>query len=198
MMENGNQGADMRKHLLFSAAIILISVLGVGAGQTAGNKSTELKLKMTEISALQQNLSGKIALAMEKKDQLEQKTDELKQEIKDQNEQFEIETYQKAILNPRIDYNLRLIQLLLGYISRLDDKIVYFKTGNDTLNFFYQQAQDDLLMIKTLNDLEIDKLIAKINEVLDEYIPETSKPMFDVNDVPLVDTEKIWNEIKSN
>jgi hypothetical protein len=80
----------------------------------------------------------------------------------------------------------------------LDDKIGYFKIGNDTLNFFYQQAQDDLLMIKTLNDLEIDKLIAQINEVLDEFIPETGKPLFDVNDVPLVDTKKIWNEIVSN
>ena len=67
------------------------------------------------------------------------------------------------------------------------------------LDFFFQQAQDDLLMIKTLNDLEIDKLIAQINEVLDEYIPQTSKPMFDVNDVPLKDTEQIWNElIKTN
>ena len=50
-------------------------------------------------------------------------------------------------------------------------------------------------MIKTLNDLEIDKLIAQINEVLDEYIPETNKPMFDVNEVPLKNTEKIWQEI---
>jgi hypothetical protein len=63
------------------------------------------------------------------------------------------------------------------------------------LNFFFQQAQDDLLMIKTLDDLETDKLIAQINEVLDEYIPETSKPMFDVNDVPLKDTQQIWQEI---
>jgi hypothetical protein len=63
------------------------------------------------------------------------------------------------------------------------------------LSFFYRQAQDDLLMIKTLNDLEIDKLIAQINDVLDEYIPETGKPLFDVNDVPLQDTRQIWDEI---
>jgi hypothetical protein len=85
--------------------------------------------------------------------------------------------------------------LLLGYIDRLNHKIEYFKTGQDLLNFYFLQAQDDLLMIKTLNDLEIDKLIVQINAALGEYIPQTSKPLFDVNEVPLKDTRQIWNEI---
>ena len=188
----------MGKHLYISFAVIITSILGFGSGYAAGSKSTELKLKMTEIHSLQQNLTAKIALAIEKKDQLEQNARELRQEVKDQYELDKIEIYQKAVLNPRIDYNLRLIQLLRGYISRINDKILYFKTGHDTLNFFYEQAQDDLLMIKTLNDMEIDELIAQINEVLDEYIPETRKPMFDVNEVPLVDTEQIWKDIIRN
>jgi len=174
---------------------MVLSFMGGGALHASGDKSTELKLKMSEINTLQHDLSGKIALAQEKRDQMAQKTQELKAEIRDQKEQFDIETYQKALLNARIDYNLKLIQLLFGYMTRLDDKIAYFNTGSETLNFFYQQAQDDLLMIKTLNDLEIDKLIAKINEVLDEYIPQTSKPLFDVSDVPLKDTKQIWQEI---
>jgi hypothetical protein len=150
---------------------------------------------MTEMSSLQQNLTDKITLAMEKKELLAEKTAKLKKEVIDQSEQLKVESYPKAVLNPRINYNLKLIQLLLGYITRLDEKIAYFRNGQDTLTFFFQRAQDDLLMIKTLNDLEIDKLIAQINEVLDEYIPETNKPMFDVNEVPLKNTEKIWQEI---
>ena len=185
----------MRKYLIISCAAMIIGLLGLGSVYATGDKSTELKLKMTEISTLQQNLTGKIAQAMEKKEQLEQKNQELRSEVRDQKKQFKIETYQSAVTNARIDYNLKLIQLLLGYIDRLNNKIVYFKTGHDMLNFYFLQAQDDLLMIKTLNDLEIDKLIAQINEVLDEYIPQTSKPMFDVNDVPLKDTRQIWNEI---
>ena len=160
-----------------------------------GLKTTELNRKMSEISSLQQNLTGKIAQAVEKKDQLEQKALELKNEIQALKRQFKIASYQLAIQNARIDYNLKLIQLLFGYIWRLNEKIEYFKNGQETLTFFFQQAEDDLLMIKTLNDLETDKLIGQINETLDEYIPETGKPMFDVNDVPLKDTEKIWNEI---
>ena len=186
---------DMKKYVIVYGVVVIISFLGVGSVQATGNKSTELKLKMTEINTLQQSLTGKIALAMEKKGQLEQKNQELKSEVREQKEQFKIKTYQNAIMNSRIDYNLKLIQLLLGYIARLDHKIVYFKNGHDMLNFFFQQAQDDLLMIKTLNDLEIDKLIAQINDVLDEYTAGTSKPMFDANDVPLKDTRLLWKEI---
>jgi len=185
----------MRKHLIYSCAIMIISIVGFGSVYATGNKSTELKLKMNEISSLQHNLTEKITLAMEKKDQMEQKALELEKEIRDQKDQFNIETYQKAVLNPRIDYNLKLIQLLIGYIARLNNKIVYFKNGHGKLNFLHQQAQDDLLMIKTLNDLEIDKLMAQINEVLDEYTSATSKPMFDADDVPLKDTKLIWKEI---
>ncbi len=185
----------MRKYLIFSCAAMIISLLGLGSVAATGDKSTDLKLKMTEISTLQQSLTDKIAQAMEKKDQLEQKTQELRSEVQDQKEQFKIKTYQNAITHARIDYDLKLIQLLLGYIDRLNNKIECFKTGQDMLNFYFLQAQDDLLMIKTLNDLEIDKLIAQINEVLDEYTRQTSKPMFDVNEVPLKDTRQIWQEI---
>ena len=185
----------MRKHLICSCAILLISILGFESVYATGNKSAKLKLKMNEISSLQHSLKEKIALAVEKKGQLELKARELEKEIRDQKDQFNIKTYQKAVLNPRIDYNLKLIQLLLGYITRLKDKIVYFKNGHGMLNFFYQQAQDDLLMIKTLNDLETDKLIAQINEILDEYTLAASKPMFDDADVPLKDTKLIWKKI---
>lgn len=158
-------------------------------------KTTELNQKMSEISALQHKLTGKIALAAEKRNYMEQKVIELQNEIKSRAGQFKNQSYQMAIQNPRIEYNLKLIQLVLGYISRLNERIDYFQNGQETLTFFFQEAEDDLMMIKTLNDLETDKLISQINEILDEYIPESDKPMFDVNDVPLGNTEKIWNEI---
>ncbi len=189
----------MIKHLIYSCAIILISIVGIEPVNANGNKSAELRLKMDEISSLRHSLTEKIALAIEKKGQLEIKARELEKEIRVQKDQYSIKTYQKAVLNPRIDYNLKLIQLLLGYITRLDDKIAYFKNGYSMLNFFYQQAQDDLMMIKTLDDLEIDKLLAQINEILDEYTPAAGKPMFDADDVPLKDTRLIWkNIVKTN
>ena len=165
------------------------------AMDASGLKTTELNRKMSEITSLQQVLADKVALATEKKDILEKKVMALRDEIKSRSLQLKNPSYQAAIQNPRIDYNLQLMQLLLGYISRLNERIRYFEIGQETLFFFFQQAEDDLMMIKTLNDLETDKLIGRINEILDEYIPESNKSMFDVNDIPLKDPVKIWHEI---
>ncbi len=173
----------------------MIYLLLCGPNFASEHKSTALNRKMAEISSLQQSLSQKISLAMQKQEQLKQKVDELEKEIKQEKEQLQIESYLKAIRNPRIEFNLKLIQLLFGYIAGLTEKISYFQNGYQTLDFFRQQAQDDLLMIKTLNDLEIDRLIAQINSILDEFIPELGKPIFDTNDIPSKDTEKIWNDL---
>ena len=186
----------MTKYFKFSyTAIVLIIFLLSGSVFASGFKTTELNRKMVEMSSLQQGLSDKIALAMDKRNQLEQKTEALQKEIRQQKDQLQIDSYQKGILTPRIDYNLKLIQLLLGYITGLNSKILYFQNALETLGYYMQQAQDDLLMIKTLNDLEVDKLIAQINSALDEYTPETTKPLFDVDGVSLKDTEQIWNDI---
>jgi len=173
----------------------MIVLLLCGPNYASEQKTTELNLKMAEISSLQQSLSQKISLVMQKQEQLKQKVDELEKEIKQEKKQLQIESYPKAIRNPRIEFNLKLIQLLFGYITGLTEKIGYFQNGYHTLDFFRQQAQDDLLMIKTLNDMEVDRLIAQINSVLDEFIPELDRPIFDTSDIPSKDTEKIWNEI---
>ena len=186
----------MIKHFKFSyTAIVLIVFLVAGSLYASGYKTTQLNRKMAEISSLQHSLSDKIALATDKRNQLEHKTEALQEEIRQQKDQLQIDSYQKGLLIPRIDYNLKLIQLLLGYIARLNEKILYFQNGNETLSYYFRQAQDDLLMIKTLNDLEVNKLIAQINSALDEYTSETTKPLFDVDGVLLKDTEQIWNEI---
>jgi hypothetical protein len=186
----------MRKHLICSClAALMIYFLLCGPNYASEHKTTELNRKMAEIASLQQSLSQKVSLVMQKQEQLKQKVSELEKEIKQEKEQLHIETYLKAIRIPRIEFNLKLIQLLLGYIIRITEKISYFQNGYQTLEFFRQQAQDDLLMIKTLNDMEIDKLIAQINSVFDEFIPELGKPIFDANDVPSENTEMIWNEI---
>ncbi len=187
---------DMMKHLKSGcAAIAMLCILFCGTASATGYKTTELNRKMTEITSLQDSLSGKIELAMEKKKQLLQKIEALKEEIKQEKAQLQIESYKRAVLTPRIDYNLKLIQLLLGYIASLNEKIKYFQNGHETLGYYFKQAQDDLLMIKTLNDLEVEKLIAQINSILDEYTPETKKPLFDVDSVAMEDTERIWKDI---
>jgi hypothetical protein len=187
---------DMKKHLIsISLTSLMIYLLFCGPSYASEHKTSELHRKMAEISSLQQKLSQKISLAMQKQEQLSQRVDELEKEIKHKKKQLQIESYLKAIRNPRIEFDLKLIQLLIGYIYGINEKISSFQNGYQTLVFFQQQAQDDLRMIETLNDIEIDKLITKINSVLDEFFPELGKPVFDAQNIPMKDTEKIWNEI---
>jgi chromosome segregation ATPase len=196
MVRDALKEADMRKHLIcISFAVLMIFVLMNDLLYASDNKTSELNRKITEITSLQHSLSEKISLATEKRDLLKQKIDQLKGEIKQEKDQLQVASYHEAIKSPRIEFNLKLIQLLTGYIGGLNQKILYFQDGYQTLDFYLQQTRDDLLMIKTLDDLEIDKLIAQINSVLDEYIPEIKKPIFDTNDLPVKDIDTIWNEI---
>jgi len=186
----------MKTHLIsISLTSLMIYLLFCGPSCASEHKTSELHRKMAEISSLQQKLSQKISSAMQKQEQLNQRVDELEKEIKLEKEQLQIESYPKAIRNPRIEFDLKLIQLLIGYIYGINEKISSFQNGYQTLVFFQQQAQDDLQMIETLNDMEIDKLITQINSVLDEFFPELGKPVFDAQNIPMKDTEKIWNEI---
>jgi len=183
-----------KSNYIFAISAILL-VLFCSTVQGRSYKASELSQKMAEISSLQQHLSNKIALAIDMTQQLHIRMSELKEEIKEEKERLQIDSFEKAILVARIDYDLKLVQQLDGYIMILNEKIVFFQIGRETLNFYFQQVQDDMMMIKTLDDLEIDKLIAQINMVLEEYTPETSGPMIDVNDVPLQNMEKIWNAV---
>jgi hypothetical protein len=186
----------MKKQLIsISMTSLMIYLLFCCPSYASEHKISELHRKMAEISSLKQKLSQKISLAMQKQEQLNQKVAELEKEIKFEKEQLQIKSYLKATRNPRIEFDLKLIQLLIGYLYGINEKISSFQNGYQTLVFFQQQAQDDLRMIKTLNDIEIDKLISQINSVLDEFFPELSKPVFDAQSIPMKDTEKIWNEI---
>ncbi len=157
-------------------------------------KTDELNRQMTKISSVQRSLSAKIALANEKRGLLEQKVSMLQEEIRQADEPLQVQPDQKAVGNPRTEYNLKLLQLLTGYIGGLNEKIQYFQNGYQIFDFCLQEIRDDLLMIKTLNDLEIDRLMGQINGVLDEYIPEISKPIFDTQAITMKDIDKIWQE----
>jgi hypothetical protein len=90
---------------------------------------------------------------------------------------------------------MKLIQRLSGYIAGLNAREQYFRKGDETLVFLQQQINDDLQLIQTLNDMEVDELINKINNVLDHYIPETKKPLITVNKIQENFSKKIWDEI---
>lgn len=175
------------------AAMILLLSFGPAGGDTL--KTGSLEQKIYEISVLRAKMSDKIDQAIEVRTLLEHRFAELRDEIRAEQIRFQIHSPQQALQNPRIRYNLSIIRILRAYTDRLNERIDYFQTGNERLRFMIDQINDDIAIINTLEDMEIENLINGIDRLLDEFIPETEKPLFDAADIFFEPGERIWNEI---
>jgi phenylalanyl-tRNA synthetase alpha subunit len=186
----------MNSQLVFKILLVVIILIFTTPVDGASDpKSLELNRKLSEISALQHGLSDRIAVAVKMRDQFQKQVDELTNEILRIRDNRELKSYQAAVKHPRIRYNIKLIHQLAVYTHRLNKRMTYFESGNETLTFLHQQVVDDLQLIRTLNDMEVDELINKINTVLDEYFPETKKNIITVENIQASNPEKIWIEI---
>jgi hypothetical protein len=182
---------------IFGNCILSLLVLSIlNSPAAAGSRKTAaLEKKVIQISALRVKIIDKIDQGIEMRIFLQKRLNELQDEIKVEQNRFGINGSQTPLENLRINYNLKLIQHLRAYIDQLDERIAYFQTGNERLKFYLRQIKDDIAIINTLKDLEIENLIGRIDTVLDEFIPETQKKIFDALDIRLMPTEQIWSEI---
>ena len=161
----------------------------------SSHKTAALEQKSVEISALRVKIIDKIDQGIEMRIFLQKRLNEFRDEIKIEQNRFEHTGPEAPLENLRINYNLNLIQHLRAYIGRLDERIAYFETGNERLKFYLRQIKDDIAIIHTLKDLEIENLIDRIDTVLDEFMPEIQKPIFDAFDIRLMPTDRVWSEI---
>jgi hypothetical protein len=180
--------------IIFAIGLPLLVLAPVADGASSP-KAMELSRKISELSSLQRSVVNQVGIAVQTREQLQKQIDELIYEINQEMVSRQIKTYPAAKKISRIKYNLRLIQQLHAYIERLKQREKYFRIGNETLEHLQQQVSDDLQLIRTLNDMEVDKLIYEINVVLDEYIPETQKPVFAIDDIRTKAPDIIWNEM---
>ncbi len=182
---------------IFGSSLLSLLVLSIlsSPAVASSRKTAALGQKVIEISALRVKIIDKIDQGIEMRIFLQERLNELRDEIKVEQNRFGINGHEAPLENLRINYNLNLIQHLRAYIDQLDERIAYFQTGNERLKFYLRQIKDDIAIINTLKDLEIENLIDRIDTVLDEFIPETQKPIFDAFDIHLMPTEQVWSEI---
>ena len=175
-------------------ALLVLSILNSPAAASS-RKTAALEQKVIEISAVRVKIIDKIDQGIEMRIFLQKRLNELRDEIKVEQNLFGINGTEAPLENLRINYNLNLIQHLRAYIDQLDERIAYFQSGNERLKFYLRQIKDDMAIINTLKDLEIENLIGQIDTILDEFIPETQKKIFDASDIRLMPTEQAWSEI---
>jgi len=182
---------------IFSCSLLSLLVLSIFSNPAAASshKTAALEQKIIEISALRVKIIDKIDQGIEMRIFLQKRLYEFRNEIEIEQNRFGLTGPEAPLENLRINYNLNLIQHLRAYIDRLDERIAYFQTGNERLKFYLRQIKDDIAIINTLKDLEIENLIDRIDTVLDEFMTETQKPIFDAFDIRLMPTDRVWSEI---
>ncbi len=174
---------------------LMILLLSFLPAASADLKTNALEQKINEISTLRARLIDKIDQAVEMRRHLEDRLAELRGEIRTEQMRAEIYSRQAALQNLRIHYNLSLIQTLQAYINLLNERIDYFQTGNERLNFLIDQIHDDLAIINILKDMEIENLIDRVNLVVDEFMPETQKQIFNAVHIRVLPIEYLWEEV---
>lgn len=174
---------------------ILALLISFNLVSARGLKTEALEQKIYEISSLRAKIIDKIDQAIEMRTRLEHQLAGLQDEIRSEQTRTGIYSHQEALQNLRIRYNLSLIQVLQAYVRRLNERIAYFQNGNEHLRFLAHQIKDDMAIINTLKDMEINHLIDRISRVLDEFIPETKKQIFNVPDIRMLPIERVWDEL---
>jgi len=185
---------------IFSCSLLSLLVLSILSNPAAASshKTAALEQKTIEISALRVKIIDKIDQGIEMRIFLQKRLNEFRDEIEIEQDRFGLTGPEAPLENLRINYNLNLIQHLRAYTDRLDERIAYFQTGNERLKFYLRQIKDDIAIINTLKDLEIENLIDRIDTVLDEFMPATQKPIFDATDIRLMPIDQVWSEITTN
>jgi hypothetical protein len=186
----------MRKKLRFSHTLLILLVfLSADVALADSPKSRKLHRKIAEIESLQKSLNDKIAFAIEKRKEIIQQSSELEREIVGLADELELYSYQRAVQLHRIRFDLKLIHRLSDYEDKLAARIKYFQNGNETLDFYSQQIHDDLKLIKTLNDFQIEQLISRIDKAIRQYLPEIQKKLIVVEELKDDAPEVIWNRL---
>jgi uncharacterized protein HemX len=187
----------MHRHHLISAALVIGFTLGAwcaGAAADAG-KAQELNRALADIGAAEQMLRQRAARAEEARRMLRQQADELKAEIQQERRRTNVSAFQQALQVSRIDFNLRLVQRLFGYMERLEERIGYFRTAAHALDFHRRQIRDDMLILKTLNDADISGLMRQLAADLNGFTAQAEKPLLTASALGLRPLEAIWSDI---
>lgn len=177
------------------ALSFLVLVFPAAGNSVADSKADILREKIEQILSLREQISKKQMQAIEIRENLKEQVSKLRAEMIDDQKLLRIMSYEEAAHSPRIYYDLMLVLQLRAYISKLDEKIEALESGNAKLGFLYLQADDDLMIVETLNHMTIEKLLAQIDKALREYISMNDEYLIHTDDTVLEKPVEIWNEI---
>lgn len=172
--------------------VLLIPAIGAQA-DADNSKVQELQRKIADIGLIKQQLEDRreqaetllAALAVQKK--------ELVTELRLLHKSLNIRSYKKIKNNKRVKYNIKLLQTIDAYNRELSKKIRMYHSGYNKLSYLLESAEDDIQMINTLHDFEVDALTTQISLVINKYLSEAHIIQIDPEKIKLSSPETIWN-----
>jgi hypothetical protein len=184
------------RNLAFTLVVVCLLVIApFSAWALDSSKSEELQRKIADITLLKQQLADRKLHAESMREGLLNQHEELVAEIRLLQKSYGFKSYQQAKALDRARYNMELLQSIIAYNQIFAEKIKLYQTGHDKLNYLLQLAQDDIKMIRTLHDFEIDALTTQISLVINRYIGEAHVIQIDPRRIKLTSPKNIWNRV---
>lgn len=159
------------------------------------SKSEMFEQKMQQIVAVRVKLSEKRTQAASIREKLNEQILALKLEVLAKQRVMGITSYEEAVKSPRIEYNIKLIQQLKAYTSKLAERIRHYEDGYDKMCFCYQETEDNFKIIELWSDTKTKRLMAKIDKATNEYLAENKPHMFTNKQIVLDNPLKIWTDV---
>jgi hypothetical protein len=162
---------------------------------SANSKSEELQRKIADLGLLTQQLEDRRQQAEAILASLLSQRNDLVSEVRLLQKRLNFKSYDQVAKYDRARYNIDLLRTITAYTDKIANKIKVYKTGKDKLTYLQQLAEDDIKMIRTLNDFEIDALTTQISLVINRYLGEAHIIQIDPKNIELVAPESVWESI---
>ena len=175
--------------------VTLFFVLYLTNAAMAESKTNELKRKIADIGLLKNQLADRIQQAETVVAELSSQQRNLATEVRLLHKSYAFKSYKQVTKFDRAHHNIELLRSLTAYADAFTKKIRFYQSGYDKLTYLSQLAQDDIRMINTLNDFQIDALTTQISLVINTYLREAHVIQIDPEKIELASGDSIWKKI---
>jgi len=175
--------------------VTLLLILYLTNTACAESKADELQRKIADIGLLKEQLADRIQQAETVLTELLSQQQSLANEVRLLHKSYEFKSYQQVRKFDRAHHNIELLRSLTAYADAFAKKIRFYKSGYDKLSYLRQLADDDIKMISTMNDFEIDALTTQISLVINRYLREAHIIQIDPERIKLSTPEDIWKKL---
>lgn len=162
---------------------------------SANSKSEELQRKIADLGLLSQQLEDRRQQAEAVLASLLSQRNDIVSEVRLLQKSLNFKSYDQVAKYDRARYNISLLRTINAYTNKIANKIKVYKTGKEKLTYLQQLAEDDIKMIRTLNDFKIDALATQISLVINRYLSEAHIIQIDPKNIELASPEQIWEDI---